>query len=81
MSKCSSCHAPIFWAHSRATGKPVPVDRTPTDNGNLRIATDGKVEVLTRESSKLAVLANGGSLFTAHFATCPNADQHRKGNR
>jgi hypothetical protein len=69
-AKCSSCGAEIIWAIS--------------DNGN-RMPLDAKVEkrfTLTFGDSSdpewnppVAHLAN---TYISHFATCPNAAQHRK---
>lgn len=65
ISKCRSCGAPILWV-TMASGKSMPVNPE-----RLRV-----------------VLANAdyteGTVITAyvpHWATCPNAKQHRKMKR
>ena len=64
-----------MWALTEA-GKRMPLDPDPVDGGNI---------VLTREAESngtpLAayVPADPGVMrHVSHFATCPNADQHRK---
>ena len=79
MSKCRSCGAEIIFIQMKS-GKWNPVDpqiRT--------IRKDGGKEVLITKSGELiqgtfASVEDGanGSGYISHFATCPNADQHRK---
>jgi len=71
-SRCSSCDAPIIWAVTDA-GKRMPLDAEPAPDGNV---------VLTRVGGQAR--ARKGSEFgpnmprhKSHFATCPNANQHR----
>lgn len=76
-TRCRSCGAPIFWATTRM-GKTMPVDAQPTRDGNVAITR------LSGEWLATVVRAKQRELFrreryTSHFATCPNAKQHRKG--
>jgi len=72
---CSSCGAPIIWAKSKA-GKAMPVDAEPVRDGNVMLEQHGLrvTAVVTGES----MLPGVQTLYKSHFATCPNADAHRK---
>lgn len=78
---CRSCGAPIVWTVTM-NGKRMPVDLDPVgdvpgamlfrveedpSNGDL-IATFIKSDQRYREEE----------LYVSHFATCPQADQHRR---
>ena len=65
MSQCRSCGAEIEWIKTPA-GKAHPVDAKPI-----------KVWQQT-ESGPDAGRWHIQEGYTSHFATCPNADQHRK---
>ena len=78
MSKCKSCKADIIWIQMNE-GKMMPCDPKPISYrlnihaGKLRLITpDGKVARgdFDPGSDKVG--------YTSHFATCPNANQHRK---
>lgn len=76
MSTCRSCQAPIRWA-TTARGKAMPLDPRPTSDGNVVLDNQGAAVVLADEA--LAAMRDGGvPLFTSHFATCPNANEHRR---
>jgi hypothetical protein len=70
-SLCRSCSAPIIWAKT-SLGKNMPVDATPTPAGNLLLRDDGTV--LTLGAAGAGAI---GTRHTSHFATCPNAREHR----
>lgn len=61
---CRSCGAAIVWAVT-AAGKRMPLDAKP----ERRLVREG------RQEPPLVVVTD---TYTSHFATCPNADQHRK---
>lgn len=63
MSECKSCGAPIVWALTEA-GKKVPLDVKSEKRFILKDKVS--VEVILRNT------------YVSHFATCPNADKHRK---
>jgi hypothetical protein len=67
----------MFWALT-AAGKRIPVDWEPHPDGNLYIvgydSTTPKVEARTGES----LLDGTSGPFKSHFATCPNAAEHRR---
>ncbi|WP_435583353.1 hypothetical protein [Amycolatopsis thermoflava] len=79
---CRSCGASIVMAASTSTGNTMPVDYTPDpQRGTVLLQVNSKgalvAGVLTR--TKLAAArAAGAELRTAHHATCPHADQHRR---
>lgn len=69
MSVCRSCNASIRWERT-AAGKPIPLDPEPVEDGNLALREDGRV-----------VNAQGcppGPRYVTHFASCPNASEHRR---
>lgn len=70
MSECRSCGAPITWAITD-NGKRIPLDAEPAPNGNL-ILVDG-VARTPRIDDDVPFLQ-----YVSHFATCPNAQQHRR---
>lgn len=75
-SHCSTCERPLLWAWSEH-GKRIPIDPEPTTDGNIvlrRIATgaDSVAHVLGRDEE------TDEERYTSHFATCPQADTHRR---
>lgn len=72
MSACKSCGASIIWARALDSGKAIPLNPEPKVGGNLELK-DGAVQVV-RPSRTI-------KLYVSHFATCPNANQHRKERR
>ena len=64
ISKCSSCEASIIWVKSEAN-RDMPLDAEPTRGLVIR-KDDGMLPV--------AVMTD---VYRSHFATCPNAAQHR----
>jgi hypothetical protein len=69
---CRSCGAPIRWERT-VNDKPIPLDPEPVADGNLGIRDDGKVYHVGEGSLDL-----GEPRYKTHFATCPNATEHRK---
>lgn len=68
MAQCKSCGASIQWMVSEG-GKKIPIDADPSPDGNLILFGTGAHPV-----PKLWT----GDRYKSHFATCPNAAQHRK---
>jgi hypothetical protein len=90
LSRCRSCEEPIIWTIT-TNGKRMPVDAEPVvaargfriDETLLDEAQMGFNEDELRPGKD--VLATfitepqpGELLYLSHFATCPNAAQHRK---
>ena len=68
--QCKSCGAEVFWIRT-AAGKPMPIDcAVPDGVAPVRGVTLGAD---TQEAPRWA--RDGAGL--PHFATCPNAAQHR----
>lgn len=63
-AKCSSCQADIIWIVTEM-GKKMPVDAKIV-LGFILVDEPGVTRGLTEK------------VHVSHFATCPNADQHRK---
>ncbi len=64
-AKCRSCGAYIVWLKTKA-GKTMPVDADSVDDADAPVGA----------GEKPLFDANAGHV--SHFATCPNADKHRK---
>jgi hypothetical protein len=78
LTTCRSCKAPMAWATNVHTGKNVPIDPDPVDNGNLvlvEIVPGAKLQV-----RYVKTYERTGSMprYVSHFSTCPNAAEHRK---
>ena len=74
---CSSCEAPIFWAKT-VNGRAIPIDlESCGDDGNIEVlfGSDGSVtaNVVGKQRGLFPALR-----YKSHFATCPNAADHRK---
>lgn len=75
MSSCRSCGGEIRWAKT-AHGRNMPLDADPAPD-------DVHAGFVLRDGGKLALsvtrdMTPGETLYLSHFATCPNADQHRR---
>lgn len=64
--KCRTCEASIEWARNVRTGRAMPFDAP---------------IVALRTQHIEGRLAEEVDLATSHFATCPDAKQHSRGNR
>lgn len=78
LSRCKSCRAPIFWALT-AQEKRMPMDTAPGERGDWVIGgwnEETRAPIVRRRDP----LLDGCQLlrFTPHWATCPDADKHRK---
>ena len=71
MASCRSCEAPIIWADTQS-GRKMPLDEQPTPAGNM-VYVNGIARTVRYEDRRLA-----RPTYTSHFATCPNADTHRR---
>lgn len=80
MNKCKSCGAEIIWIKMKS-GRAMPCDPDPVHfsidkehhRGNVVLVTpDGMTGRFTEDPSSDKIG------YISHFATCPNANQHRK---
>jgi hypothetical protein len=67
VSACRSCGASITW-HPTPAGNLMPVDAEPVEGGNL---------VVVNGVALTAGMLDEGPRYVSHFATCPDADEHR----
>lgn len=83
MSQCKSCGAEIVWVTTEK-GRDMPIDAQPSPDGRFRkervehneqFNRDLKIVHFVRDSE---LEDNTARLYTSHFATCPDADEHRK---
>ncbi len=86
---CVSCKAPVVWTVTEK-GKPMPVDAEPAEHGTVllshrQVGQPPVALVKTREQIEELRAQHERSpqvgplrLFVSHFATCPNAGQHRR---
>lgn len=79
MATCRSCGAAVRWELTPA-GKRMPLDPEPSPQGNVAIYGGPAMVAVALTADQLAAhnVAIDGPLYLSHFATCPNADQHRK---
>lgn len=80
-ARCRTCRAPVVWA-VLPSGRRIPLDPEPDPAGRVRLeaigpGTDRAAVVLNTGDAEDARAA-GEALYTSHFATCPQADQHRR---
>ena len=72
MSNCRSCGAAIRWVEMEKSGKKMPLDAVPVEDGLIWIF-GGK-----GHTGDVAPAMGSMDRYTSHFATCPNAKRHRK---
>lgn len=77
---CKGCDAPIHWAQV-VGGKRVPIDPDPVDNGNLVLVSLAPGERREVRYLRRGEDAGDAPRYVSHFATCPQAEQFRKGGR
>lgn len=86
MTPCKSCGALMIWARSSKSGANVPLDARPVTGQE-----DERVRPWTTVFSRETVAGNEvctpghydavytqGPVYVNHFATCPNAKEHRR---
>lgn len=82
MAKCKSCGAEIIWI-KMASGKMMPCDAKPVSYQTAVPGTKGTLTLVTPDGRVASGVFNPDSDkigYTSHFATCPNANQHRRSN-
>lgn len=70
--RCRACNAEIEWVLTEG-GKRMPLDVEPRDDGNLLIVSNHGSTPVVRY-----VTAGDGNRVS-HFATCPGANEFRRG--
>lgn len=84
-SKCRSCGQEILWGLWPTSGKKMPVDATPDmrppdrGGGKVVLSLDRRANVLKLAKFDPQQHDEKRNRYTSHFATCPNAAEHRKG--
>jgi hypothetical protein len=80
-SECRSCKALIIWAKTEK-GKNLPVDVDTSKDGEWFIVinkAEYRVDAIFHKSQRARAWVDGGApRHKAHWATCPNANQHRR---
>ena len=73
---CITCEQRVEWALTLRSHKWIPLDLGPAEDGNLEVVGHQNGSPVVR----LVPLADrdGLELRRTHFATCPQADQHRR---
>lgn len=88
LAACRTCNAPIIWAITVPGGKRMPLDAAALTTAGLQADTRGAFALLQATDAPLAIgldalpsntLELEPTLRRSHFATCPNADEHRRG--
>ena len=77
LGKCRSCNADIIWIKT-AGGKNMPCD---VEAISYRTDLHGDLNLVTPEGKVARGVFDPGSGkigYTSHFATCPNANAHRR---
>ena len=77
-AQCRSCGAEIVWAVT-ASGRNMPVDAAPSDDGTITLTQTGTKN--HAEVSGPPNLLDDRPRHTSHFASCPNANSHRKNRK
>lgn len=78
--RCRSCRAEIIWTETN-TGKSMPVDATPTKDGNIILGMRHQLVPLAMVQTvqQLERLrAKDELLYVSHFVTCPQSKRWRK---
>lgn len=76
---CESCASRIIWAVTDK-GVAIPVDPSPAVDGNI-VLERREFAAPRAHMAKKADRVGRTDLYVSHFATCPNADRHRKSGK
>jgi uncharacterized protein GlcG (DUF336 family) len=79
VESCRSCDAPIIWAVTASTLKPMPVDAAVVAKGG-NVALEYRSDDMQPLARVLPVAKQFGrtNLRQSHFVTCPHAGQWRR---
>lgn len=81
MPKCSSCGTLIHWlkkATDDRAARPNPIDVAPNEAGNLVLDISHGLYRFATPDELLLARDTGKRLYISHFATCKQADKHRR---
>jgi hypothetical protein len=79
---CRSCESPILWVRSAVKGLPMPLDREPVADGNVRLERGGAAHVFAdADSAKADARGLYADRYRSHHSTCPKASAHRRRER
>lgn len=77
IEKCKSCGAPIIWIKT-LKGKNMPCNAEKV-RFNYRLGAKDRVVTMNGEVLSAEIREDGEEQgYISHFATCPNADKHRR---
>lgn len=82
--KCRTCSAPVLWARSASTGKPMPLELD-EERGNIVIDgynrahafRDHAAALLAVDRNESGELEQSGVTYISHHATCGRGDDWR----
>jgi len=83
-ARCGSCKREIVWTVMRDSGRRMPIDAQTIDTPRARLTAynpaTGMSVVLTADNVAHAEAwaRRGVTFHESHFATCPDAAQHRR---
>jgi len=77
VSACRSCGAPVEWGVSVVSGKRMPLDAEPDPEGLFYLERGDVTTVGPMDPT----LYPNRKRYTSHFATCPDAEDWRKGKQ
>lgn len=86
---CRTCRSAIVWAINDTTGRLMPLDALPVDDGNVILTGRERAHTSGEVFPECHVFGShptfGDHEFNpdaprrkSHFATCPEADAHRR---
>jgi hypothetical protein len=91
MSTCRSCDAPIVWMRTEPSAerasRNIPIDAAAGSDDEVRPLSlpDGNLELTGKHTpgrfgpiAEVRYVAAGKGTYRTHFASCPNAKQHRR---
>ncbi len=73
LAECRSCGTTIRWCQT-PLGKKMPVDIDSVPGGNVDLVKIGPGKYM----AKVVAADEGVNRYRSHFASCPNADKHRR---
>lgn len=79
VTRCRSCERPIYWG-VWPTGKKMPIDADPVTTGKLVVTYSPASNTLRLEQFNPNDVkhTHNRRRFDSHFATCPDAQKHRR---